>query len=152
MVVSVLKQQGTTEMQYRIKNECWEVIYQHLKKEKGKHVKNQEKVRIFYEAVWYMARSGCQWRLLPTCYGNWRAVHRRFFRWVKLGVWERLLDSMKASPDLESVMIDGTIIRAHSCAAGYRKDSQKEEALGRCVGGFSSKRPGVYVGPIESVT
>ena len=40
---------------------------------------------------------------------------------------------------MEAVMIDATIIRAHACAAGYEKESQKEQALGRCVGGFTSK-------------
>ena len=36
-------------------------------------------------------------------------------------------------------MIDATVIRAHACSAGYKKNSQKEEALGRSVGGFSCK-------------
>ena len=60
-------------------------------------------------------------------------------RWTPKGVWERLLEKLKIDPDLEAVMIDATIIRAHACAAGYKKDSQKEQALGRCVGGFTSK-------------
>ena len=36
-------------------------------------------------------------------------------------------------------MIDGTIVRAHACAAGYGKDSQAVESLGRSAGGFSTK-------------
>ncbi len=36
-------------------------------------------------------------------------------------------------------MMDATIVRAHACATGYEKDSQKAQALGRCVGGFTSK-------------
>lgn len=126
-------------MNYYIKDKIWKVIYEQLKTEKSLHTKNEGKMRLFYEAIWYMARSGCQWRLLPSSYGDWRAIHRRFFRWVQKGVWERLLEALKIDPDLETVMIDGTIIRAHSCAAGYKKNSQQKEALGRCVGGFSSK-------------
>ena len=41
--------------------------------------------------------------------------------------------------DLESVMVDTTIIRAHACSAGYSKDSQNEQALGRSKGGFTTK-------------
>jgi transposase len=37
------------------------------------------------------------------------------------------------------MMIDATIIRAHSCSAGYEKDSQSEQALGRSKGGFTTK-------------
>ena len=36
-------------------------------------------------------------------------------------------------------MIDATIVRAHPCAAGYKKDSQMLQALGRSKGGFTTK-------------
>lgn len=126
-------------MQYHIKERDWEVIYQNLQHEKGLHTKSEKKLRLFYEAIWYVARTGCQWRFVPAYYGDWRALHRRFLRWAQNGVWERLLEKLKIDPDLEAVMIDATIVRAHACAAGYEKDSQKEQALGRCVGGFTSK-------------
>ncbi len=126
-------------MKYHIKAKDWEVIYQNLRKEKGLHTKSEEKLRLFYEAIWYIGRTGCQWRFVPSYYGDWRALHSRFFRWAQKGVWERLLESLKIDPDMEAVMIDATIVRAHACAAGYEKDSQKEQALGRCVGGFTSK-------------
>lgn len=130
---------GTTEMKYYIDDQAWEVIYQNLKQEKGLHTKNEGKLRVFYEAIWYVARTGCQWRFIPPYYGDWRSLHKRFLRWAKKGVWDRLLEKHQVDPDLESVMIDATIVRAHACAAGYEKDSQKEQALGRCVGGFTSK-------------
>ena len=41
--------------------------------------------------------------------------------------------------DLQEVMLDSTIVRAHACAAGYSKDSEKSEGLGRSKGGFTSK-------------
>ncbi len=43
--------------------------------------------------------------------------------------------------DLEYLLIDSTIIRAHPCAAGALKKpgSQQEQALGRSRGGFSTK-------------
>jgi len=40
---------------------------------------------------------------------------------------------------MEVVMIDATIVRAHACSAGYKKDSQDENALGRSKGGFTTK-------------
>jgi transposase len=36
-------------------------------------------------------------------------------------------------------MIDGSVIRAHACASGYKKNGQEEQALGRSKGGFSTK-------------
>ena len=41
-------------------------------------------------------------------------------------------------PDRESVLIDSTILRAHSCAVGARK-SDDDQALGRLRGELSSK-------------
>jgi hypothetical protein len=55
------------------------------------------------------------------------------------GVWERLLEKLQIDLYLEAVMIDAIIVRAHAYAAKYEKDNQKEQALGRCVGGFTSK-------------
>lgn len=46
---------------------------------------------------------------------------------------------MQKDPDLEWIMIDSTIVRAHACAAGYGKDTQATEGLGRSKGGFTTK-------------
>ncbi len=86
-----------------------------------------------------MARSGCQWRLLPLCYGHFGAVHMRFKDWSDRGIWEMLFKIVADDPDMEAVMIDETIVRAHACSAGYKKDSQYENALGRSKGGFTTK-------------
>jgi len=48
-------------------------------------------------------------------------VYKRLARWDDLGVWERLLEQVADDPDLQSVMIDATVVRAHACAAGAPK-------------------------------
>ena len=45
----------------------------------------------------------------------------RFARWQEKGVWEMLMDRLAADGDLEWVMLDSTVVRAHSCAAGAKK-------------------------------
>jgi len=106
---------------------------------KGIHKKDVVRLRMFIEAIFYVCRSGCQWRLLPTYYGKGRSIHKRFVDWNKKGIWKQLFEFSKNDPDLEWVMIDSTIIRSHACSAGYKKDSQKIEALGRSRGGFTTK-------------
>ena len=49
-----------------------------------------------------MARTGCQWRLLPSYYGCWRAIHRRFKRWACQGIWEKLMQYVQKNKDLVS--------------------------------------------------
>ncbi|MBD0392208.1 IS5 family transposase [Wolbachia endosymbiont of Pentalonia nigronervosa] len=125
-------------MKYYIEETKWKQIFANLKSVKGIHSKNEDRIRRFVESVWYMARSGCQWRLLPEIYGNYRSVHKRFKKWCEKGIWEKLLKYTQ-DPDLEVQMIDGTIVRAHACAAGYKKDTGAQEALGRSKGGFTTK-------------
>jgi transposase len=125
-------------MQYYIEEAAWEQLYGFLQGQKGLHRHKPVLLRRFIEGVWYIMRSGCQWRLLPEHYGCWRGVHRRFKRWCEAGIWERMLAHF-IDADLEYVMIDATIVRAHSCAAGYGKDSQDTQALGRSKGGFTTK-------------
>jgi transposase len=126
-------------MNYYIKREDWEHIFKILQTRTNIRTGNEAKLRLFIEAIWYMARSGCQWRLLPSNYGSWRAIHMRFKSWSDKGIWADLFEHVQVEPDLEATMIDATIIRAHACSAGYKKDSQDQEALGRSKGGFTTK-------------
>lgn len=126
-------------MNYYIKDQAWKAILTFLKSIKGLHTGDESSLRGFIEAVWYACRAGCQWRLLPTVYGLWRSVHKRFKDWSDKGIWSRLFEHCQTDPDLESYMLDATIIRAHACAAGYEKDSQETQALGRSIGGFTTK-------------
>jgi transposase len=107
-------------MKYHIKNEEWEVIFKKLQNIKGIDVQDQEHTRKFIEAVWYIVRSGCQWRLLPSVYGHLRGVHMRFKSWSNKGVWDWLFNLTLDRPDMEFVMIDTT---------GQRNDITQAQSL-----------------------
>ena len=76
--------------------------------------------RLFVDAVLYVGRTGIPWRDLPERFGNWNSVWKRFDRWSKAGVWERVFDALQ-DPDVEWLILDSTVIRAHPCAAGAKK-------------------------------
>lgn len=81
--------------------------------------------RLFLNAVLWIAKTGAPWRDLPERFGEWNSVFQRFNRWCKRGVWQAVLNAWK-DPDLECLMLDSTIIRAHQHAAGKKgilKDS-----------------------------
>jgi putative transposase len=42
------------------------------------------------EAIFYIVRSGCAWRLSPHDFPPWKSVHHYFRTWRKDGTWERM--------------------------------------------------------------
>ena len=46
-------------------------------------------------AVWYLLRTGCQWRYLPTDLPRWQTAAWYFSRWVADGTWERVNDTLR---------------------------------------------------------
>jgi transposase len=78
--------------------------------------------RLFIDAVLYVAKTGIPWRDLPARFGHWNSVWRRFSRWAAKGTWRRVFETLQ-DPDLEWLILDSTVVRAHPCAAGAKKKS-----------------------------
>lgn len=76
--------------------------------------------RLFLEAVLWIARTGSPWRDLPEDFGSWNSVFKRFRRWVKNGVFERIFKALSEDSDFEYVMVDGTIVRVHRHGQGAK--------------------------------
>ena len=57
----------------------------------------------------------------PERLGDYRSVKRRYYRWIEMGVLDDMLETLAREADLEWLMIDSTIVRAHQHAAGARR-------------------------------
>jgi putative transposase len=51
--------------------------------------------RAILDAIFYLVRTGCQWRALPREYPPWSTVHYWFRRWRLDGTWERLNGALR---------------------------------------------------------
>jgi transposase len=66
--------------------------------------------RLFMEAVLWIARTGSPWRDLPSSFGKWNTVFKRFRNWVKADVFKRMFEAVSGEPDMEFAMVDATIV------------------------------------------
>jgi len=80
--------------------------------------------RLFLEAVLWIARTGSPWRDMPREYGHWHRVYVRYNRWSQKGIWQRFFEAVAGDPDLEYLMVDGSIVRVHQHGAAQKKHKQ----------------------------
>lgn len=52
--------------------------------------------RMILNAIFYVNRTGCQWRALPKHFGKWRTIYRVFWDWRNSGIWQKIHDSLRA--------------------------------------------------------
>ncbi len=51
--------------------------------------------RVIVNAIFYLIRSGCAWRLLPRDLPPWRTVFHYWRQWRRDGTWKRLHTALR---------------------------------------------------------
>ena len=105
---------------FMVSDAAWTRIEPHLAGRQGDRGATGKDNRLFLEAVLWRVRTGLPWRDLPAEFGNWNSVFRRFRRWARAGVFDRLFKDVRGIPDFEYALIDGTIVQAHQKASGAK--------------------------------
>jgi len=109
------------ERRYELTDEQWEQIRGLLPPERGRKARPAKDNRLMVNGMVWILRTGAPWRDLPSRFGPWKSVHTRFSRWVRQGVWGRLLAEFRKQENGVIYFIDATIVRAHQDAQGARK-------------------------------
>jgi transposase len=130
----------------------WERIKDLLPGRAGQPGVTAKDNRLFIDAVLWIAKTGAPWRDLPERFGRWNSVWRRFDRWARKGIWRKLFGAFQ-DEDLEWLILDSTVIRAHPHAAGARIETRDgDEALGKSRGGWGTKIHAAVSGLMLPVT
>ncbi len=77
-------------------DEQWELL-RHLlpKRKRGKPGRPRSvEQRAIIDAIFYILRTGCQWRLLPHDFPPWGTVSSQFYRWRQSGLWEKIQNTL----------------------------------------------------------
>lgn len=86
-------------------------------------------LRPLLNAIFYLVKSGCSWRLLPKSFPPWKTVFHRFRKWCRDGTWllinhtlralVRTEDGREAEPS--AAVLDSQTVRSdgHGGEVGY---------------------------------
>jgi transposase len=90
--------------------------------------------RQMLNGMMWIVRTGAPWRDLLEGFGPWQTVYKRFNRWSRTGVWDRVLGRLQSDADAQGKIdwelfcIDGSVVRASRAAAGARKKSGRAQS------------------------
>ena len=112
---------------WRIPDELWQRIEPLLPKRKrrkrgrpwGKmRGRPPAHARTVLDGIFYVLRTGCQWKAVPGEFGSGSTLHRYFQEWVRQGVFRKLWKhALKEYDELKGIdwkwqCIDGTMTKA----------------------------------------
>jgi putative transposase len=117
-----------------LKDSQWEIIKDHFKfgNYGNKAVYNK---RDLVNAIFYITKTGCQWRQLPKDFPPWTAVDNFYRRMKKKGIWEKIMnDLVKKSrimegkdPDPTYNLIDSQSVKTTNKAINRGIDGGKKD-------------------------
>jgi len=73
----------------------WAVLEPHLPQPQATGRPRLHSVREILNAIFYLLRSGCAWRLLPRDLPPWKTVYHYLRLWRLSGLWERLNSALR---------------------------------------------------------
>jgi len=76
--------------------------------------------RLVLDAIFYVLRSGCQWRMIPRDMLPWDAAYRWYRAWQQDGTWDRIHDELRRQirlskgrdPDPSAAVMDAQSIKS----------------------------------------
>lgn len=83
-------------------DEQWKMVEPMLPKGKEGGRERSIDIREILNAVFYVVRSGCDWRMLPHDFPKWKTVYHYFRAWKKDGTWKRVHDRLREKVRLKA--------------------------------------------------
>ena len=78
----------------------WDRVRPFVEKSFGRPA--QVERRRIVNAIFYILRTGCQWRMLPREFPHWSTVHSCYWRWRRDGTLEQLHDALRTEVRLKA--------------------------------------------------
>ena len=121
----------------------WQLIHYCFPKPATTGRPREHSYRELLNAVFYLVRTACQWRNLPTDFAPWRTVYHYFRLWKRTGLWAeihthlrehvRLAEGRKRQPT--AGILDSQSVKSTECSdqrgydAGKKVNGRKRHVL-----------------------
>ena len=113
------------ERRHELSDAEWARIEPLLPPERGHWGRPSVNNRQILNGMVWILRTGAPWRDLPERYGPWNTVYTRFYRWSRSGQLQTILEAL-SDGQLDTYMLDSTIVRAHQQASGAKRGSKRK--------------------------
>ncbi len=78
-----------------LSDEEWEILKPHVPEATPGGRPRAHRTREILDAIFYVVRGGCAWRLLPHDFPPWQTAYHYFRAWRIDGTWERIHTTLR---------------------------------------------------------